>query len=356
MLGAMFDLKITEKRDKLSPRLSASLDAARALAALYVFLHHIQNRIPLPDSYGFLLRFGQEAVLVFFLLSGFVIFANEKERASKPRGYLTRRLRRIYPTLLAAMMVSTLVAIDNGVFWQRFSWTELLGTLLSLQDVPSLKPGVITPSYLGNTPLWSLSYEVGFYLIFPFVLAAWKRWPTSTNHIVGLSCCAFLVSYYLYPNHFSRILAYFLIWWAGAMTADAYLSGKRSVQSIAATLGWLALSCMISVIAVLLIGYNGLGVHPFLEFRHFAFAAFILLVVFQPYSSMLAGILFYGAKPAAYLASISYGVYVLHYPLVVQWNRASGEFGLLMSIVLLVICSVMADRGLNKWLPKAPKT
>jgi len=167
--------------------LVAALDVARAGAAAYVVLHHVANarmwqNIPI---YGVLFKFGQEAVIVFFLLSGVVIFANEHTRADHLPSYALRRLRRIYPPLLCALLVSTLVAIDNATLTRSFHWTELAGTLLSLQDLPDLKPGVIVAPYLDNDPLWSLSYEVAFYAAFPFVLRAFRRAPRTTTHTVG---------------------------------------------------------------------------------------------------------------------------------------------------------------------------
>ncbi|MFZ1961913.1 MAG: acyltransferase, partial [Roseiarcus sp.] len=133
----------SEDRPKLSARLTASLDAARAIAACYVVFHHVANDRGWSTGAGWLFRFGQEAVLIFFLLSGFVIFANERTRASRQTGYYLRRFRRIYPSLIAAMVVSTLIAIDNRTIAYTFSWKALLGTLASIQDLSGLKPGVI---------------------------------------------------------------------------------------------------------------------------------------------------------------------------------------------------------------------
>ena len=139
----------------------------------------------LSSGAGIFLRFGQPAVILFFLLSGFVIFANERHRAIRPRGYFLRRLRRIYPPVLVAFVLSVVVVFDNGDLRAQFSWRELLFNLLMLQDVGETKPGVITSSFLGNGPLWTLSYEVAFYLLFPFALAAWRRKPLLTTHLVG---------------------------------------------------------------------------------------------------------------------------------------------------------------------------
>jgi peptidoglycan/LPS O-acetylase OafA/YrhL len=85
----------SEDRPKLSLRLSAGLDVARAAAACYVVLHHVAKARGWSSGPGLALRFGQEAVLIFFLLSGFVIFSNERTRATRPSGYYLRRLRGI---------------------------------------------------------------------------------------------------------------------------------------------------------------------------------------------------------------------------------------------------------------------
>ena len=97
----------------MSARLCVGLDAARAINTCYVVLHHVANARGWSHGLGLVLRFGQDAVVVFFLLSGFVIFANERTRATHPRGDYLRRLRRIYPGLIAAILVSTLVVRFN---------------------------------------------------------------------------------------------------------------------------------------------------------------------------------------------------------------------------------------------------
>ena len=47
-----------------------------------------------------------------------------------------------------------------------------------------MTPGVITAPYLRNSPLWSLSYEVFFYIIFPFVLRLWMHGAVA--EVVGI--------------------------------------------------------------------------------------------------------------------------------------------------------------------------
>lgn len=339
----------------LSERTIAGLDAGRATAALYVVIHHVSNASAWTAAMKAPFKFGQEAVIVFFLLSGFVMFANERTRASQPVGYYLRRLRRIYPPLLVAMLTSTLVAWSNGDLAAQFSVEQLTGTLAALQDIPFLKPGVIVEPYLQNEPLWSLSYELAFYLVFPLVLAAWKSSAQLTTHAVGLACCALYVSFALFPNHFSLVGAYFLLWWAGAMAANAYLAGDRDLRALGATYLWLLALCAVAFCVALAVGYENAVVYPGLPLRHFVGAAILLAIGFgapgrwAASASMRFGALFSAA------ASVSYGIYVLHFPLLLQWKTASTPFGFVLACGLLVVVAAFAERTLGRLLPRAPR-
>ena len=342
------------RKPGLSARVCTSLDAVRASAAFYVLLHHVGNARGWSHGAGLWLRFGQEAVLVFFLLSGFLIFANERTRATRPKGYYLRRIRRIYPGVVAAMLVSTLVAVDNQTFSATFNWAELVGTGLSLQDLSALKPGVIVNPYLMNSPLWSLSYEVAFYIVFPFVLRAWLRRPRLTNHFVGSLCCLSYVLYLIAPNHWCLVLAYFLVWWCGAMAAAAYFDGGVVVGSIGSPIGWLIALNTIAALATVIVGYRGLGLFPFLMFRHFSFAIVVLAVSFGPIGAWLADQLEPVSSAASEFASVSYGIYVLHFPILVDWHRSHTGWGLAAAAVLLAGTAFVCDRQSSRWLPRAP--
>jgi len=340
----------------LSDRLVASLDLARAVAACYVVVHHFCESRNLVHGLGVVFRFGQEAVIIFFLLSGFVIFANERERALAPAGYYLRRLRRVYPILLIAMVLSAILAWDSHQFTQSFSLSSLIGTLLSVEDISGLKPGVIVDPFLANAPLWSLSYEVAFYLVFPPILMAWKRNTAITNFSIGLGCCLLYVIFAIAPNHFALVGSYFLIWWTGAMIAAAYLDGKRDVRSIADVLIWLIVLSVEALVVVRLKGSHGLGFYPVLMFRHFAFAAIVPIVLFGPVGRMMATVSSALAKPAAWVASISFGLYAFHVPLLVLWTRAYSPIGFALAVLILLGLAYVSERLLPKVLPKAPRT
>ena len=340
---------------RISSELSGALDIARAAAAIYVVFHHVLSKYTLPYHLDFIFRFGQEAVLVFFLLSGFVIFASESQRANDLRGYYLRRIRRIYPPLIAALLVSTYVAWSNGILEAQFSATQLAGTLLSLQDISFLKPGVITDPYLGNSPLWSLSYEVFFYSIYPFVFWLWKKNRSITNNILGFICCTSYIIFIIYPQHFTLVLAYFLVWWCGAMAADSWFRQGRDVRSMMSSYKWLVALCVTAAIGIMIEGFKGVGVHPFLEFRHFSVGALVLLI-FTGSNGALVRRLSPLNKLGIQIASISYGLYILHYPLLVQWHVTQTHLGFALACVLLFCLSYLVERQLPRLLPKVPQT
>ena len=75
------------------------LEAIRGFSALYVVFFHMlpQEIIFLGINVGFLFRFGSEAVIMFFILSGFVIkYSWEKSSNKSFKKYFLRRFLRIY--------------------------------------------------------------------------------------------------------------------------------------------------------------------------------------------------------------------------------------------------------------------
>jgi peptidoglycan/LPS O-acetylase OafA/YrhL len=146
-------------------------------------------------------------------------------------GYAQRRVARIYPLLIAAMLISTLIAWAQHRLADEFSWSSLFGTLAALQDDGGRKPGVIALPYLRNDPLWSLSYEVWFYALFPLVTALRKRAGTKRGDwvVTGLGMAALLIYCWL-PNFPCLIIAFFQIWWLGARLADSWRNAQPLLQ------------------------------------------------------------------------------------------------------------------------------
>lgn len=343
-----------KKEVKLSVESRALVDGARGLSALYVVAHHLAQQSSLGGVPGFVLRFGQEAVLVFFVLSGFLIFANEKDRSQDFVGFYKRRLLRVYPTLLAAMMVSVFIALANEDLADRFKWSELFYTVLSVQDLTALKPGVISDPFMGNSPLWSLSYEVFFYAIFPAVMLGWRKRPTLVTNLIGISGCIAYVIYAVRPNHWALMLAYFPIWWAGAMVANAYAAGNRRIDSILMPTFWLLVLALTSTLVMLGSEIKSLGTHPVLPVRHFAATLVVLWIGFGPIGEWASKILVRWRVPLSWLASISFGLYVFHVPLLIG-NVAPGIGGWTIRGLALLSLAIVFDRGVNRFISSLRK-
>jgi peptidoglycan/LPS O-acetylase OafA/YrhL len=333
---------------RLSPQVRAGLDLARGIAAVYVVLHHAIKIEP----FGTIFQFGQEAVLIFFLLSGFVIFANEQHRVHRVRGYYLRRIRRIYPPMIVAMLISTILW---AVGWidAEWSWQSLVGTLFALQDVPDLRPGVVAAPYLDNFPLWSLSFEIFFYLIFPAVMIAWRRSETTTRWLIPAITIVAFATFVLWPNHLSIVVTYFLFWWAGAMAACLYMRGhlrfSRAIPELIALIALLAAT----ICAVVIVGFpDRIVMFPVAEARAAAAGLLMFVVLLTPVRKLLAGLSFRVAAPAAAVAGISYGLYVVHYPIMIQ---TGANLPIWAAVPITVAAAWVADKWVPSLLPRAPR-
>lgn len=165
------------------PELRA-LTSVRGIAAWFVVLYHIRLSIAgLPPAWTAVLAKGYLAVDFFFLLSGFVIWLSwsEKLRAggfgTVPE-FLRRRIARIWPLhlfMLGCAGMLALLLLATG----RHDAAEYPFDLLPLHML-LLQNWGFTDRLAWNDPSWSISVELGAYLLFP-VLAmaiAWRRVPS----------------------------------------------------------------------------------------------------------------------------------------------------------------------------------
>jgi peptidoglycan/LPS O-acetylase OafA/YrhL len=343
---------IVAKPVRLSPRSRHLVNVARAAAAIYVVLHHVALIRGFPAPFSVFKHFGHQAVICFFLLSGFVIHANERHRVLlEPNRYILRRILRIYPALLVAMLISTLVVSDVEP-----TWAEALGNLVALQDVSGAAPGTRVGSFMGNIPLWSLSYELWFYLLYPFIMVIWTRSPHHTNLCLALLCPAVYALYIASPNHCFLMTSYFAIWWVGAMAAEAYDTGARTPRAILIPLAGLAATVFVASLPILWTT-GSREVFPRLQVNHLLSALLLALFGLAPPGALAARLArLVPVGLAAGLASISYGLYVFHWPLLLQWPVATSGIGFAMAVILLLVVSWLVDRELARrlsWLSRS---
>jgi peptidoglycan/LPS O-acetylase OafA/YrhL len=176
---------------------SLYLDLVRLLAAAMVVLTHFgQQGVIAPGSWGILESMGREAVIVFFVLSGYVIAASTAQRRTSSRDYAVARLSRVYsvalPVLLLGLACALLLRPVLGAFLGDYALDKLylyiplhlmfLGQHWTLTEVPPLME-----------PYWSLNYEVWYYLLFG--LACYLR---GTRRIVWIAVALAVMGYKLW--------------------------------------------------------------------------------------------------------------------------------------------------------------
>ena len=177
------------------------LDALRGVAALMVVVNHFILVGPLwwiPRSPLRVLALGHEAVILFFILSGFVLTLQLiSDRRISYRDYAIRRICRIYLPYLAvlftAFSIVNLINIEpvkwagswfNDIWTGSFSGREMLDHLLFIGEY---KANRVLPV------IWSLIYEMRISLMMPLVVYCVSRFSART--CLAAALCISLVSF-----------------------------------------------------------------------------------------------------------------------------------------------------------------
>ena len=148
---------------------SIYLDLLRVLAALTVVIDHMIMLTP--ASFLWHLRpLGHEAVIVFFVLSGFVISYAVEVKDRDLSTFTISRLARLYSVLLPCLIVTPLLNlvgshVNPGAYVYHYTGqTSLSAIIQNGLFLNQIWFGNV--AYFHNGPLWSLSYEFWYYVIF----------------------------------------------------------------------------------------------------------------------------------------------------------------------------------------------
>jgi peptidoglycan/LPS O-acetylase OafA/YrhL len=222
------------------------LDALRGFAAITVVWFHLSPLMLGDRRHLAIMRhidLGKYGVLLFFLVSGYVI-PMSLERHGSLRRFWIGRLCRIYPAYLAAIALVGVLALAGWGSWQESFRTQtvsaVLGHATMMSDLLGLHGAVRV--------FWTLSYEMIFYLIVSG-LFAWRLHRHSAWWAAGLGLSGLLLGPLL-PNGLlastfagRRITAVVLAALLG-LTLLAYLRERQMLAAGAIGIGFLLLPAL----------------------------------------------------------------------------------------------------------------
>jgi peptidoglycan/LPS O-acetylase OafA/YrhL len=160
---------------------SLFLDVLRLGAALVVFFAHTTNYWN-PAMLGPMQVWAHDAVIVFFVLSGYVIAHTTRDGARDARQYTVARLSRLYSVVVPALALTAVCwVVGRGLepevyagYERAYPWIRFAASAVFMNAVWFLE---ISPPT--NTPFWSLGYEAWYYVffgVFVFVRSPKMKW------------------------------------------------------------------------------------------------------------------------------------------------------------------------------------
>lgn len=335
------------------------LEGLRGFAALYVVAHHL--KLYQYNKLGYLTSQGQGAVILFFVLSGFVMYyANYRIKSANSfdfKTYFIKRFRRIYPVFILALLLAYGSACIEAGSWMPVDYSNLMGNLFNLQDHNRI-PNNWFASYYKNGPLWSLSYEWWFYMIF-FPIFKFVDDNKQKYLALGITLLGY-ITFQLYFNKVSITLSYFLIWWSGVELCRSWVQyGKIDSGTIKYIFGSHILLMTLWAVPIFIAKSEGeklgIGVHPILELRHYLYSFLIILTGVMWHRFRFVGLRIL-LKPFMIFAPISYGIYVFHAPFVFRYDLFGfdNEFlrvvvGMACVCVLSWLAEVKLQKVINKY-------
>jgi len=187
---------------------------AHLRAAMYPAVRDVADPPLWFQGLAFVSGFAHQAVLVFFVISGWLVGGSLLNRIGTPQAvanYAIDRATRLWTVLVPTFLLTFVFALGIGAAHPEdvnlspsnpYSALTFAGNLFGMQ-------GIALPDYGGNFPLWSLANETWYYVMFPLLALA----GTARDLTGRLACAAALLLLgVLLPT---GIVAYFLVWLLG---------------------------------------------------------------------------------------------------------------------------------------------
>jgi peptidoglycan/LPS O-acetylase OafA/YrhL/lysophospholipase L1-like esterase len=311
---------LVEQAHATQLRYRPDIDGLRALAVLPVLFYH---------AFPWAVPAGFYGVDVFFVISGYLITGIIHEQMLSNTfsiaDFYARRIRRIFPALIAVVLVTFAVAClilpprdlkslgtniaGGAVFLQNFILLGQVGYFdLAAEDKPLLH-------------LWSLAIEEQYYIVWPLLLlliGAWRR--RSLAITLGLAAASFVgavmvqrhapdYAFYLPVTRAWELLigSGLALWINGRPSVDVAIDRRTRLVHEAIALGAML------VLAFAFWRYNRFTAHPGSRTLLPVFAAAALLAT----NGTLVHRYILSSAPLVFVGLISYPLYLWHYPLIV---------------------------------------
>jgi peptidoglycan/LPS O-acetylase OafA/YrhL len=348
------------------------LDSLRGVAALIVVFDHFTRfwlETPHPSFLDriyhypplYLLVNGHSSVMMFFLLSGFVLTLPQLSGKAQPYPiYATRRICRIYLPYLAAVSLAALGC------WHWYG-AEMYGHEFHLmwRSAPDLRIIAQHLLFVGkynvfayDPPIWSLVHEMRISLIFPILSLISLRLRGSVAFAFAWMfplAATVLENIYVHPAaHFDPALA--LIGWlrtlsfCGIFLLGSLMARHEDVIRHRFTNLWPTFRWFLLLPALAFMEYPD-RLHlpvPLSDFTVGLGAAYILVVALMEHGWLSR---FLRLKPLQFLGRVSYSLYLLHLPILIVLSIAAYRkipYGYLLPV--FVALSLMAAAVFYRWV------
>ena len=306
----------------------------RSIAILFVLGYHFApSKLP----WGFV------GVDIFFVISGFLMTKILIENnISEVVQFYKNRFRRIYPALIIALFLCLLIGYQfllNDEY--AVLLTSISYSLMQLQNIYEISQSGYFLNAVNFRPLlhlWSLGVEFQFYLLFPFLLIAGKRLGLKYSTLIFYAFIISLVLCFALASILGDGMFFFPLtrFWEFLSGGFCYLFISRSFYINRSLRGlFLLLSC------ICILG-TGILVRPesfypnLLTLLPGGFSCFF--IVAQATHSLNKKLL----SPLLFLASISFSLYLWHYPLIEFLRQAYGSPTIVQRILILLITFIGA--------------
>jgi peptidoglycan/LPS O-acetylase OafA/YrhL len=325
------------------------LDGLRGLASFSVFFSHVYlmqkvDVVPavLSSSVFRTLWDGRAAVFLFFILSGFVLALPYFTQARKPiqlLSYLVRRVFRIYPAYLVALLVSLLlmhyVFAQGGLQglsdWIGSFWRDDVSAAEIIKHISMVGPDMdkIDP------PVWTLRLELIVSAVFPLIIYVLQG--KNSRVLCGAIVLAFSAFFLLKPTAF----LYFALFITGGILAKLRPVVLERIRGLASPINALLLAaafCLYSSrFTVRVVGENEILGHILVGSG--AAMLIILAISYSPFTTLLK------TRPVQFLGDISYSFYLLHLPILLTVSSLvfPVTHSLLLSAAIALAVSVLAS-------------